>query len=85
MSRLNPPLEGFELESDWAKRKGLCQRTPARYREQGLLEFLEWGGRVWIRTADGEKLIRSRIKRRNPPRRARRDRNASQRDATLVE
>jgi hypothetical protein len=72
MSNLNPPLEGFELESDWSLRKGVNQRTPARYRELGLLEFLEWGGRIWIRTADGEKLIRSRIRRRNPPRTARR-------------
>jgi hypothetical protein len=71
MSNPIPPLEGFELESDWAQRKGVCQRTPARYRELGLLEFLEWGGRIWIRTADGDKLIRSRIKRRNPPRPAR--------------
>jgi hypothetical protein len=71
MSKSAPPLEGFQLESEWAEEKGVNQRTPARYRKLGKLEYLEWGGKVWINVASGNELIRSRIKRRNPPRRRR--------------
>jgi hypothetical protein len=65
----NSPLEGYELERDWAARKLVTQRTAARFRRNGRLDYLEWGGRVWISTASGEELLRSRIKRRNHARR----------------
>jgi len=65
------PLEGFQPESEWAKDMGVNQRTPARYRKLGLLEYLEWGGRIWINKASGDELIRSRVRRRNPARRRR--------------
>jgi hypothetical protein len=71
VTTVRPPLEGFQLESEWAQEKGVNQRTPARYRKLGLLEYLEWAGKVWINVASGNELIRSRIKRRNPPRRKR--------------
>jgi hypothetical protein len=65
------PLPGFEPERDWAKRRGVNQRTPARLRQEGKVEYLEWGGRIWLNTASADAVIRSRVKRRNPARRRR--------------
>jgi hypothetical protein len=70
------PLDGYELERAWAARKLVTQRTAARYRRNGRLDYLEWGGRIWISTASGEELLRSRVKRRNPPRTSRKRRPA---------
>jgi hypothetical protein len=72
-TELKTPLEGFEIETGFAQRKGVCAETVRRARKRGLLDYLVWAGKIWIRTADGEALIRSQIKRRNPPRRPRRE------------
>jgi hypothetical protein len=68
------PLDGFEPESELARRKGVNQATIARRRKQGKYRYLEWGGRIWIETASADADLRSQIKRRNPPRVARRRR-----------
>ena len=62
------PLPGFELQRDWAARKGVTERTASRYRRAGLLAYMEWAGKVWIDVESGDELLRSRVKRRNPPR-----------------
>jgi hypothetical protein len=72
-NELPSPLAGFEPEAHWAERTGVCQETVARARKRGLLDYLRWAGKIWIRTADGDALIYSRVKRRNPPRRPRRE------------
>ena len=62
------PLPGFELQRDWAARKGVTKRTVERYRRAGQLAYMEWAGKVWIDVESGDELLRSRVKRRNPPR-----------------
>jgi hypothetical protein len=61
-------LAQYEREADWAEAHGICQRTAARYRAQGL-PFLTFGGFVWIPKREGREWIASRVKRRNPRRR----------------
>jgi predicted site-specific integrase-resolvase len=60
------------LQREWAARKGVTERTASRYRRAGLLAYLEWAGKVWIDDESGDELLRSRVKRRNPPRQPRR-------------
>jgi hypothetical protein len=74
----SPPLPGFELESEYARRKGVNQRTVARQRQLGRIDYLEWAGRIWIGTESGDAYLRSLIKRRNPPRATRRRRQQSE-------
>jgi hypothetical protein len=65
MSELDPEfLAQYTRESDWAKAHGLCQRTVARYRGQGL-PFMFFGGWIWIPRVEGDEWIASRVKRRN--------------------
>jgi len=61
-------LAEYEKEADWAKGRGISQRTAARYRTLGL-PFLIFGGYVWIPKAEGRAWVASRITRRNPRRR----------------
>jgi hypothetical protein len=70
-AHMSSPLDGFQLEPEWAEDNHIDKRTSARYRAQGLLDYMIWGGRVWISIASGHDLIRSRIKRRNPRRQRR--------------
>jgi hypothetical protein len=67
----NSPLPGFVREREWAAQKGVTPRTVSRYRRDGLLAYLDWAGQIWIDTSSGEELLRSRVKRRNPPRASR--------------
>ena len=61
-------LAEYELEADWAAGLGISQRTSARHRAKGC-PYLEWGGCIWIHKRGGREYIRSRVRRRNPPRR----------------
>ena len=67
-------LAGFTPEDELAAQNGVCQATLSRARKAGLIQYAVWGGKIWDSDADVYELIRSRIKRRNPPRVARRKR-----------
>jgi hypothetical protein len=74
------PLPGFQLETIIAHDKGINQVTLARARKAGLIEYFEWGGRIWDKTEGShsvDSLIRSKVTRRNPPRTPRRARRTS--------
>jgi hypothetical protein len=61
-------LVGFTLEDESAAQNSVCQATLARARKGGRVRYAIWAGRVWVNDADVDAMIRSRIKRRNPPR-----------------
>jgi hypothetical protein len=63
-------LAEYELESEWAKGRGVSKRTAARYRElPNGLPYLVFGGAIWIPRREGAAWIANRIQRRNPSRR----------------
>lgn len=66
------PLPGFDAEEVLAREKGVNPATLARPRKRGLIEYIYWGGRVFDKREGPHSVdayIRSKIKRRNPPRR----------------
>src|SRR5262249_41554565 len=65
-------LAQYEKESDWARKRGISQRTAARYREEQGLPSLSFGGCIWIPKREAIDWIAARLKRRNPPPRRRR-------------
>jgi hypothetical protein len=66
------PLPGFDLETDLASEKGCNKVTLARARKLGLIEYIEWCGRIFDNRDSVDDFIRAKVKRRNPPRTARR-------------
>jgi hypothetical protein len=71
--------EQFTKESVWAASKCVSTRTSARYREKGL-PFLDWAGLIWIPNKRGDSFLLSLVRRRNPPRAARRRQSSENRD-----
>lgn len=70
-SKISSPLPGYSPEEELAAELGVNQATLARARKQGHFEFLYWAGRVHDNREQVFQHIRSRIKRRNSPRRPR--------------
>jgi hypothetical protein len=66
------PLPGWEATNDGAAAVGVHQRSLIRKLNEIGADVLYWGGRRHNKVADRERVIRNRIQRRNPPRRARR-------------
>jgi len=64
-------VTNYQKEADWAAEYGIHPRTVARYRVQGL-PFMIFGGYVWIPKQQARDWVASRVKRRNPPRRNKR-------------
>jgi hypothetical protein len=77
-------LVGFTLEDESAAQNSVCQATLARARKGGRIRYAIWAGRVWVNDADVDAMIRSRIKRRNPPRPARRKTTAADSEVTTT-
>jgi hypothetical protein len=69
---IKPPLPGWEATNDAADDCGVHQRTLIKGLNEIGAAVLYWGGKRHNKTADRESVIRNRIQRRNPPRRARR-------------
>jgi hypothetical protein len=66
-------LDDYPLERELAVELGdIHQRTLSRARKEGKARFFYWGGMVRIHRGDVQEYMKSRIQRRNPPRRARR-------------
>ena len=57
----------YELEAEFAAANGACQRTIARYRQEGL-PFVEWNGRIWINVPGERKWLAGRVRRLNQKR-----------------
>ena len=64
-------LDGYVLESDFAKSANVHKRTIARYRDQpDGLPYLEFGGRIYIPINEARAWLSDRVKRPNPRRKA---------------
>jgi hypothetical protein len=66
------PLPGFAPEEDLAAEFGVNPATIARKRKAGACDYYYWGGKVHDHRDQLLEHIRSQVRRRNPPRRARR-------------
>jgi hypothetical protein len=66
------PLPGWERTKDGATESGCEQRALINELNKIGADVLYWGGYRHNKVADRERVIRNRIQRRNPPRRARR-------------
>lgn len=61
------PLEGFQLEDEWAKAAGISVRTCRMYRRRpNGLPYLKWSGLIYIDLAGAQEFIRSLVTRPNP-------------------
>jgi hypothetical protein len=78
----SPPLPGWEATNDGAAAVDVHQRSLIRELNAIGADVLYWGGRRYNRIADRESVIRARIQRRNPPRRARRRAHHENQEAT---
>ncbi|EKS28154.1 hypothetical protein [Afipia felis] len=64
-------LDGYVLESDFAKSAKVHPRTIARYRTKpDGLPYLEFGGRIYIPIIEARAWLSEQVKRPNPRRRA---------------
>jgi hypothetical protein len=65
-------LEGFVTEEQFARDNDVSVRTSRRYRLQpDGMPYVEWGGKIYIHLETSrEWLLRSRMKRPNPRRKA---------------
>ena len=76
MSNLPAPkslLNDYPSERDLAAElDDINQRTLERLRKLGKARFFHWGGKVRINRSDVMEEMKSRVQRRNSPRRARR-------------
>src|SRR5262245_8770238 len=76
-ARIISPLPDFGAEVDLARDFGCNPATLARARKRGCFDYLEWGGRIFVKRVGPRSVdafLRSKITRRNPPRDSRRRR-----------
>jgi hypothetical protein len=57
-------LAEYAIEASWAEEYGVCKRTVARYRADGL-PYLTFAGVIWIHKRGGREWIADRIRQRN--------------------
>jgi hypothetical protein len=68
---IKPPLPGREATNDGADLVDTHPRSLIRELNRIGADVLYWGNRRYNKISDRERAIRSRIRRRNPPRRSR--------------